>query len=417
MDTPSGPKAREDFNNNPNTYVELLPETKTDKNRNELSAFKEQDFHRQEPRHASDDNRVSTSSSSYESCRPYRTNVSCHTYVDIEECNRDMEIERCNSISTVATLPIDLPMPKRNEQKDMLDNSGKRQLQNTCIQEEAPMDMTPRIHYEMKVPDKSKAMKKYMVLFCIVLVFIVVSTVLAGYVGTKDVVGDIPSIVQHQVETMPGWTILGTLLNQTEIETLILNQSFANLVKKQQTLNKRFENLTNQIESDFSQFKNETQTNIESIPKRFMNETDFLAWKEEVKKDFNNTVHLLESDFSQFKNETQANIESIPKRFMNETDFLAWKEEVKKDFYTTVQLLVCVSNCTGRDNGDYQSCSTCHGYVSCSNEVLSDRPCQNGYPGKPLIWDDVQKRCDDHFRTCHPLHTFESKQRQLNTFD
>lgn len=77
----------------------------------------------------------------------------------------------------------------------------------------------------MKVPDKSKAMKKYMLLFCIVLVIIVVSTVMAGYVGTKDVVGDIPSIVQHQVETMPGWTILGTLLNQTEIETLILNQS------------------------------------------------------------------------------------------------------------------------------------------------------------------------------------------------
>lgn len=54
----------------------------------------------------------------------------------------------------------------------------------------------------MKVPDKSKAMKKYMVLFCIVLVAIVVSTVLAGYVGTKDVVGDIPNIVQHQVEKM-----------------------------------------------------------------------------------------------------------------------------------------------------------------------------------------------------------------------
>lgn len=77
---------------------------------------------------------------------------------------------------------------------------------------------------KMQVPDKSKGMKKYMVLFCIVLVSIVVSAVLAGYVGTKDVVDDIPSIVQAKVETMSGWGILETLLNQTEIETLVLNQ-------------------------------------------------------------------------------------------------------------------------------------------------------------------------------------------------
>lgn len=76
----------------------------------------------------------------------------------------------------------------------------------------------------MKVPDKSKGMKKYMVLFCIVLVSIVVSTVLAGYVGTKDVVEDIPNQVLHQVQEMPEWKTLETLSNHTEIETLILNQ-------------------------------------------------------------------------------------------------------------------------------------------------------------------------------------------------
>lgn len=37
-----------------------------------------------------------------------------------------------------------------------MDNSGKRQLQNTCIQEEAPMDMTPRIHYEVRCHNQWK---------------------------------------------------------------------------------------------------------------------------------------------------------------------------------------------------------------------------------------------------------------------
>lgn len=43
----------------------------------------------------------------------------------------------------------------------------------------------------MKVFGKSKGLKKYMVLFCIVFVFIVVLIVLVGYVGMKDVVDDI----------------------------------------------------------------------------------------------------------------------------------------------------------------------------------------------------------------------------------
>lgn len=75
----------------------------------------------------------------------------------------------------------------------------------------------------MKIPDKSKGMKKYMVLFCIVLVSIVVSTVLAGYVGTKKIVDDIPKF-EPQNYSFPIWEILEALSNQTEIETLVLNQ-------------------------------------------------------------------------------------------------------------------------------------------------------------------------------------------------
>lgn len=76
----------------------------------------------------------------------------------------------------------------------------------------------------MKVPDKSKALKKYMVLFSIVLVAIVVSTVLAGYVGTENVVKDIPTEVKNQVQTIPGMEHLETLSNQTDI-AIVLKQS------------------------------------------------------------------------------------------------------------------------------------------------------------------------------------------------
>lgn len=78
---------------------------------------------------------------------------------------------------------------------------------------------------KMKVPDKSKGMRKYMVLFCIVLVSIVVSTVVAGYVGTEKVVKDIPNKVQNNFQTMPEWKTLGEQTNLTVVESLLNNGS------------------------------------------------------------------------------------------------------------------------------------------------------------------------------------------------
>lgn len=78
----------------------------------------------------------------------------------------------------------------------------------------------------MKVPDKSKGMKKYMVLFGIVLVSIVLSTVVAGFFGTKNVVKDIPTEVQHQFQKMPQWKILEKQTNLTAIKSLMNNGSF-----------------------------------------------------------------------------------------------------------------------------------------------------------------------------------------------
>ena len=61
----------------------------------------------------------------------------------------------------------------------------------------------------------------------------------------------------------------------------------------------------------------------------------------------------------------------------------------------------CVSDCSGVADGDYQSCKTCEGYVSCSNGYYFDRPCPDNRPGeKPLVWDDVKKRCEYESTTC-----------------
>ena len=63
----------------------------------------------------------------------------------------------------------------------------------------------------------------------------------------------------------------------------------------------------------------------------------------------------------------------------------------------------CVSDCSGMSDGDYQSCKTCEGYVTCSNGYYFDRPCAPNHPGaKPLVWDDVKKRCEWTSTTCPP---------------
>jgi len=55
----------------------------------------------------------------------------------------------------------------------------------------------------------------------------------------------------------------------------------------------------------------------------------------------------------------------------------------------------CVSDCTDKPDGDYQSCDTCNGFVTCSNGLLSNMPCPAG-----LVWDDSKKDCEYTSETC-----------------
>lgn len=61
----------------------------------------------------------------------------------------------------------------------------------------------------------------------------------------------------------------------------------------------------------------------------------------------------------------------------------------------------CVSSCRYWENGNYQSCKTCHGYVTCSNQIYYTRTC----PAANLVWDDYAKQCLSTSRTCPLLQT------------
>lgn len=49
----------------------------------------------------------------------------------------------------------------------------------------------------------------------------------------------------------------------------------------------------------------------------------------------------------------------------------------------------CVKDCKGKASGEYQSCKTCGGYVTCVWGILYERQCPAG-----LEWNDSLKVCD-----------------------
>lgn len=71
----------------------------------------------------------------------------------------------------------------------------------------------------------------------------------------------------------------------------------------------------------------------------------------------------------------------------------------KRSWQHSFFITVCVHNCTNHDDGDYQSCNMCNGYVSCGGHVLSNKDCPS-----TLVWDSLKGRCEynssisEHFR-------------------
>ncbi|XP_078334725.1 uncharacterized protein LOC111119580 isoform X2 [Crassostrea virginica] len=56
----------------------------------------------------------------------------------------------------------------------------------------------------------------------------------------------------------------------------------------------------------------------------------------------------------------------------------------------------CVGDCYNICDGDFQSCNTCTGYITCANRNLYNRPCFGN-----LVWDDTTKTCEATSNTCN----------------
>ncbi|KAI0232778.1 hypothetical protein LSAT2_016938 [Lamellibrachia satsuma] len=59
----------------------------------------------------------------------------------------------------------------------------------------------------------------------------------------------------------------------------------------------------------------------------------------------------------------------------------------------------CVRSCAGRNGGNFQSCTSCSKYISCSSHggMLLEMPCPAGSK-----WDNLAKTCRKRSRTCIP---------------
>ncbi|XP_078333394.1 uncharacterized protein LOC144625609 isoform X2 [Crassostrea virginica] len=364
---------------------------KTNKNGNHLSPV-ERAVPSNQTQHAIDDHRSSTASSSYASCRPHGRDVSCHTYVDIEDVvdlrdNRDMELERCNSISTVSTLPM-ITLRPPEEDVVILQNGGRRNLDD--IQEDPQTVMTPRIHYEMKAPSKTKRMKKYIILFSILLFIVVLSTGLAFFVGTKDVVDDIPKQVGEEFKVLPVVQNMKMSLGNLTDGQGNLDKGLLNInAESKGIIKQHMENMTKTLDTNFERLESETEKKNELLLHRLLNETD--------------------TKFERLESETEKKNELLLHRLLNETvsDILLWKDDIVKKFYTVIHSTVCVRNCTGRIDGEYQSCDTCVGFIHCAGNVTNKKDCADSVPGSPVYWDNIKGRCDYKSSTCDPGYLFD----------
>ncbi|XP_061183226.1 uncharacterized protein LOC133191491 [Saccostrea echinata] len=92
------------------------------------------------------------------------------------------------------------------------------------------------------------------------------------------------------------------------------------------------------------------------------------------------------------------------------SDFNVWKEDNKENFYRLIQARRCLTNCSDHTDGDYQSCFTCEGYISCVNGVLLIRKCVPSYANHSLYWDDFKKLCRFTSRTCNPSYTLSAEE-------
>ncbi|XP_061183034.1 uncharacterized protein LOC133191298 [Saccostrea echinata] len=216
-----------------------------------------------------DDRRVSTNStnsSSYASCKTYKkdsakSNASSHTYLDIDQCIHRIELERCNSIATEASFS----------------DGAHRRTEDTDVQgiRKESANTVPIIQYQMELPKKTgRHAKKYMVIFCMILVCAILSAAIASVFSTKSLRNSLPSDVEEQLSS-------GNFLPQALFN--VSNERVMARIDGLQTKVQRFANdtkITNQnhFESfpnkkDMEDFSNKTKMSIDLLLQTLPNKT------------------------------------------------------------------------------------------------------------------------------------------------
>nr|XP_022289547.1 uncharacterized protein LOC111101347 [Crassostrea virginica] len=107
-----------------------------------------------------------------------------------------------------------------------------------------------------KAPQRGKQIRKYMVLFSVILLFVVTSITYAFVLTTKYIVDDIPTKVGQQVKGLPALKSMEISLHNLSKSQDILDKGFEDFSINSKKINKEYmENLTSILMSDMSSWK------------------------------------------------------------------------------------------------------------------------------------------------------------------
>ncbi|XP_062603073.1 uncharacterized protein LOC134264809 [Saccostrea cucullata] len=168
------------------------------------------------------------------------------------------------------------------------------------------------------------------------------------------------------------------LVNHTETSTIDLRHMFKQHSNEAQTTINEIGNL---VEASLSQLHNSSNDISHKLKALFDHTNTSLIDVKDMLKDQSNEIKSLLGDMikdvlKELKNELKTVIESsIGGGCVNNSLNVTTGE--------------CVDSCLRVADGDYQSCDTCHGYVTCANNYIYQRNCSTDHLEWMIIKNNV----------------------------
>ncbi|XP_065941686.1 uncharacterized protein [Magallana gigas] len=234
------------------------------------------------------------------------------------------------------------------------------------------------------------------------------------------------TIVSVQNDSHTLWDETSNLRNQTETSIGELRTKSLELSEELKVFNDSFDtaiisvkNDSHTLRNEISNLRNETETSIQELKTMPLEVFEKLKTFEDILNEATESVRndsqTLRNEISNIRNGTETSIQEL------KTVLFELFEEFKRNMtaYYTNQTgnqdsgsssdpggqcynsttKGCVDQCDSMCDGDYQSCSTCNGYVTCANRILWQRDCSSG-SNWHLVWDDNTKTCESVSNTC-----------------